>query len=259
MNKFIQIHDKTIHIQWLNYSTFSNDKPVLVFLHEALGSIPQWRTFPSTLCNELKLPGIIIERSGHGQSSPLSSPRKNDYLHQYTEETKACLHELLPPTQAIILIGHSDGGSIALLLGIKPQLNIRGIITMAAHTFVETITLDGIKKAVEAYHQGKLAGLEKYHADKTENLFNAWADTWLSSDFAQWDIREEILSIELPILALQGNGDQYGTEKQMDSIERISSKASTVMLSNCAHHPHIEQEKIVVQQIANWVQNHAID
>lgn len=258
MNKTLHIGTDLISIQWVNYECIHDDKPILIFLHEALGSIIQWKTFPQTLCTNLQLAGLIIERTGHGNSSGLTGERTTTYLHQYAEETLEVIKACLPSDKRFILVGHSDGGSIALILGAKKLKFLQAVITMAAHTFVEEETLAGIQPAIEAYDAGKLDGLKRIHGEKTETLFFAWANTWLHPDFKNWDIRAEIQSISVPILAIQGILDQYGTEKQVDSIVEISPKNKGIMLPNCGHHPHLEKPIETVSFIEQWLLENVI-
>lgn len=253
MEKVIRIQSKEINIQWMNHALVSESKPILIFLHEALGSIIQWKSFPQDLCQSLNLPGIVIERSGHGKSSPLVGERDRNYLHQYADETIDVLLEVLNPNQKIILVGHSDGGSIALILGNKQLKNLQAIVTMAAHTFVEPETLAGIHPAIEAFKSGKLNGLYKIHEDKTETLFYAWANTWLSPDFKSWDIRDEIQGFKQPVLAIQGINDQYGTDEQVNSIVEGYLNRTGKMIPACGHHPHLEKTKEIVDLISEWI------
>lgn len=253
MEKIIRLENKEINIQWINQSLNSDTKPVLVFLHEALGSIIQWKSFPADLCNSLNLPGIVIERSGHGKSSALSGERTIQYLHLYADETQEVLKEVLNPNQKIILIGHSDGGSIALILASRNIKNLQALATMAAHTFVEDETLAGIHPAIEAFKGGKLDGLYRIHGEKTKDLFYAWANTWLNPAFKGWDIRDEIHLFPQPVLAIQGKNDQYGTEEQVNSIVSGHKNRKGVIISGCGHHPHLEKQEEVIKAITNWL------
>ncbi|WP_343605153.1 alpha/beta hydrolase [Fluviicola sp.] len=253
MEKIIRLDSKEINIQWLNHGAMNGSRPLLVFLHEALGSIIQWKTFPQDLCTSLNLPGLVIERSGHGKSSALTGERDIRYLHQYADETAEVLREVLSPEQKIVLAGHSDGGSIALILASNQLKNLQAVVTMAAHTFVEEETLTGIHPAIEAFKHGKLNGLYKIHGEKTEALFYAWANTWLSPGFKAWDIRSEIQDFKQPVLAIQGINDQYGTEEQVHSIVKGHSNRSGKMIPACGHHPHLEKSAEMVALISGWI------
>lgn len=252
MEKMIRLESKEINIQWINPSALNGTKPVFVFLHEALGSIIQWKSFPSEICTCFNVPGIVIERSGHGKSSSLMAARDILYLHQYADETLEVLREVLNPAQKYILIGHSDGGSIALILAARNTKNLQAMVTMAAHTFVEDQTLAGIFPAMEAFEAGKLDGLYKIHGEKTKTLFDAWATTWLTPSFKTWDIREEIQFFQIPVLAIQGKDDQYGTEEQVNSIVSNHDNRNGIMIPHCGHHPHLEKKDFVILQIENW-------
>lgn len=253
MEKIIRLESKEINTQWINQGLITGSRPILVFLHEALGSIVQWKSFPSELCNALHLPGLVIERSGHGKSSALTKERDIHYLHEYADETMEVLREILNPNQWIIFVGHSDGGSVALIIAARKAKNILAVATMAAHTFVEDETLAGIHPAIEAFEAGKLDGLYKIHGEKTKPLFYAWANTWLAPGFKHWDIRKEMNSIEVPVLAIQGKDDQYGTEEQVNSIVLNKVNRLGRIIPACGHHPHLERKETVIRELQNWV------
>lgn len=255
MEKIIHLGSREINTQWINPSLLNGTKPVLVFLHEALGSIIQWKSFPAELCKVLNLPGIVIERSGHGKSGYLTEERNSRYLHEYAAETSDLLREVLNRDQQYIIVGHSDGGSIGLIIASHESKNLRALVTMAAHTFVEEETLSGITPAVVAFENGKLDGLYKIHGLKTKTLFYGWANTWLSPNFRSWDIREEIQSFTIPVLAIQGTNDQYGTEEQVNSIVAGHENRKGMMLPSCGHHPHLEKPEETMKAISGWMWN----
>lgn len=232
-----------------------NEKsPCLVFLHEGLGCTAMWKDFPDRLCSMTDCPGLVYDRLGYGKSSPLRRIRTVHYLHDYAlGELPEVLEELIPG-RAFVLIGHSDGGSIGLIFGAEKPSLLRAIITEAAHVFVEPETLRGIEAAAEAYEKGHFSGLFKYHGDKTDALFRAWADTWRSHWFQYWNIEYVLPSIACPLLVLQGSQDQYGTERQVEAIVAHSSgRATPVFVDNCGHAPHQEQQGLVVQILAEYI------
>lgn len=228
--------------QELYYEKITGDerKPYLVFLHEGLGCVSMWKDFPQRLCAALGAPGLTFDRLGYGKSSPLGKPRSVHYMHEYALNELPFVLSRVIPEQDYFLIGHSDGGSIALLHAAEQPAHLRGIITEAAHVFVEPETLAGIRAAVDAYQAGKLRGLEKYHALKTDSIFKAWAETWLSAWFAAWNIEYALPSIRVPALILQGADDQYGTAAQVESIVEKTLGARSALIENCAHAPHAE-------------------
>lgn len=245
----------------LNYEeviplNLKGNSPTLLFIHEALGSIGQWKTFPEVLCEATGLKGIVYERQGHGGSSEFSGSRKVDYLHRYAlEELPAFLDQVLKENERIILVGHSDGGTIALLYASQFPESVDAVITMAAHVINEPETIAGIDPAVKAYETGKLDGLRIYHGDKTEALFYAWADRWRSDSFRNWNICDEIISAIPNYLCIQGADDQYGTEAQLNLIKIALPQAETIMLPGCGHHPHLEQIEKVCRLITDHLSN----
>ncbi len=247
----LQLSYQEIHPQQM-----TNESIVALFIHEALGSIGQWKSFPKELCDSLGIQGIVYERQGHGNSSPLTEKRNEHYLHHYAlEELPAFVNSVIPSTKKILLIGHSDGGTISLLFDHVYPERVAGMITMAAHVINEPETVAGIKPAIVAYQRGKLDGLKKYHGEKTDALFKAWADIWLADEFQNWNITSEIGS-QTPALFIQGKDDHYGTEKQLKLIESNYKNGSSVLLNNCGHHPHLEQKDRIISAISSFFSNH---
>jgi pimeloyl-ACP methyl ester carboxylesterase len=255
MEKRIRLSHHSVNVQFLGSAHGQTPKPVLIFLHEALGSIVQWKQFPMELCERTGLPGIVIERQGHGKSDSLAGKRTAAYLHDYTYELQEVLSELLPLNTPVILVGHSDGGTIALLFaGLFPK-NVKAIVTMAAHVFVEPETIAGIGPAVTAYEDGKLDGLKRIHGDKTNDLFYAWADTWKAAFFRNWDIREELKGIGCPALILQGVSDQYGTAAQVQGIAAALTDTQVLLIKDCGHHPHLEKMSEVLSATEGFIRS----
>lgn len=252
MEKRIRLLDYSVNVQFILPGLLEKGT-VCVFLHEALGSIPQWKQYPQSVCRALQLPGLVIERRGHGQSDPLTEPRLPSYLHDYTQELHDILLEVFPINTRFILIGHSDGASIALLYAAQFPVSVKAVISMAAHTFVEEETIAGIPPAVAAYEQGKLDGLKRIHGEKTAALFYAWSTIWQSPEFRSWNIIEDVKSIQCPVLALQGSNDQYGTEKQVDSISKNVTDVTTVIIRDCGHHPHLEKPTEILELTCNFL------
>ena len=191
---------------------------------------------------------------GYGKSSPLNRLRTVHYLHRYAlEELPDFLQKVIPDTP-FILIGHSDGGSISLIFGAEQPSFLKGIITEAAHVFVEPETIAGIRIAKRAWNQGKLTGLSKYHGDKTESIFKAWSATWLKGWFKHWNIEYLLPSIEVPLLVIQGGDDPYGSIDQVSSITSGSSGyARHRLIANGGHCPHIAAQPLVLQLMADFI------
>jgi pimeloyl-ACP methyl ester carboxylesterase len=156
-----------------------------------------------------------------------------------------------------IIIGHSDGGSIAIIHAGSFPKNIVGIVTIAAHLFLEEISLQGIREAVKMFEQGTLRDLlYKYHKDNTESMFNGWAGTWLKPEFRQWDIVNFLSGIKVPFLAIQGDKDQYGSYAQLEGIKKHVKDARIELISNCGHIPHLQQKEKVLEMISEFIKCH---
>ncbi|MTI09510.1 alpha/beta fold hydrolase [Curvivirga aplysinae] len=245
-----------IAIRWYLPNTWNDasSKEDIVLLHEALGCIGMWRDFPHKLAYATGRRVMAYDREGYGGSSPLRQERNPDYLHQYGQEECPEVLEKAGITNPI-LFGHSDGGSIALLYAAK--FNPKAIITEAGHVFVEDITVKGIAEAKFVWaHTDLEKRLAKYHGEKTATLFDAWAVTWLSYDFMRWNIEEEIQSITCPTLILQGAEDEYGSEKQVESIlTHITGPTKACMIPNCRHIPHLQQQEEVLNQCVTFLKS----
>lgn len=252
--KIFDFESYSLAVEPVYAESVRDENIILVFLHEALGSIAQWKSFPQNLCNELKLNGITYERQGHGSSSELTETRGLDYLHNYAWiELPALLNKLISIDKKIILVGHSDGASIALLYAAKFPRQVIGIVSMAAHLIVEKQTIAGLLPAMKAYESGKLDALKKYHGEKTDALFYAWALTWDLPEYRDWTMCKEIETINQPILAMQGMEDQYGTFQQLELIEKhVLGEVELEFIKNCKHHPHLEQPIFVIERISKW-------
>jgi pimeloyl-ACP methyl ester carboxylesterase len=214
-------------------------KPTLVFLHEGLGCTAMWHDFPEKVVKHTGLGAIIYDRDGYGRSAADPRPRDHRYLHVEAETVLPRLLDRLRVERAI-LIGHSDGGSIALLAAAACPERMAGIVTEAAHVFVEPITLNGIRATVASYEARNLEQrLARYHGPKARALFEAWSKTWLSDAFRQWNIEDCLGQIQCPALVMQGREDPYGSERQVQVIvDGIGRRASPMLIRACGHAPH---------------------
>jgi pimeloyl-ACP methyl ester carboxylesterase len=227
----------------------------IIFLHEGLGCIDMWKDYPETVCNRLEMQGLIYDRAGYGKSKGDLTTRTSNYLNEGADELFKLIYNLKIETKKIILYGHSDGGSIALIFGAKYPNLIHSIITEAAHVFVEQITLNGIKPAEKAFKEGKLNGLKKYHGDKFKDVFYAWVNIWNHPSFLNWNIESELQNIICPQLIIQGVNDQYGTFKQIESIKHHTKGNTTIFTpEECGHAPFKERRKEVMAKIVSFIQ-----
>jgi len=242
--------------EFIHYELIDGDntKPYLVFLHEGLGCAEMWKNFPEKLCKQTGSPGLIYDRIGYGKSSPITDTRTIDYLHEYAKkELPLILNEVIPNTP-FILVGHSDGASISLIYGAQDPAYLLAIISEAAHVMVESETCKGIEVANKAWDEKKLEGLYQYHGDKTAQTFKAWAITWLQPWFRSWNIENLLPCIEVPILVLQGENDQYASHAQVRSIEKYSGgEVCAYIIKNSAHSPHSEAKNNVLLLMSNFI------
>ena len=240
----------------LNYRLISskNANATIIFLHEGLGCVEMWKNYPDLVCEKLNCNGVVYDRAGYGKSDGSLKNRQVDYLHLASKELHDFILKLNLQSQNIILYGHSDGGSIALIYaGLYPN-SCLAVVTEAAHVFVEEVTLNGIKPAVNAFENGKLNGLKKYHGNKFEEVFYAWVNIWNHPTFLDWNIEQEIRSIQCPQLIIQGKDDQYGTLKQVESITQNTTGKTTIFTpENCGHAPFKEKQDEVLNQVELFI------
>jgi pimeloyl-ACP methyl ester carboxylesterase len=228
--------------------------PVLVFLHEGLGCIELWRDFPSAIAQATGCDALMYDRWGHGKSDPLELPRPLNYVQN---EALISLPQVLKicAVNDAVLVGHSDGGSIALLFAAEYPEAVCGIITEAAHVFVEEVTLEGIRQAVSTYETTNLKErLARYHGDNTELIFTGWHEAWLSPEFINWNIEQYLPGIRCPVLVIQGEDDEYGTESQVEAIAtQVSGPSKSLLIPNCAHIPHQQARELVERAMTRFV------
>ena len=235
--------------------------PLLLFLHEGLGSVALWRDFPERLCQRLGASGLVYSRPGYGRSTPRPAEQRwqPDFMHRQAREVLPKLIEALGLTgrqQPLWLVGHSDGGSIALLHAAAFPDTLAGAIVLAPHLFVEDISVRSIAEAKIAYEQGDLrAKLARYHED-VDSAFYGWNDIWLDPAFRDWNIEAEVAKIHCPVLAVQGVDDQYGTMAQIDRIQAQVANAQLLKLDACGHSPHKDQPEKVIDACTGFVAAH---
>ena len=217
--------------------------PTLVFLHEGLGSVALWKRFPGEVAAATGCPALVYSRYGYGKSDKLTEARRVDYMHR---EALDVLPEVLERLEIEdpVLIGHSDGASIALIHAGSGKWPVRGVVAMAPHVFVEDVTVASIAKAGETFRTTDLPErLGRYH-DDVVSTFRGWNDIWLHPDFLRWNIEACLAGVRCPVLLIQGEDDQYGTVAQVEAIARqVSGPVETLMLPDCAHSPHQSVQK----------------
>ncbi len=234
--------------------TVAKDRPLIVFLHDSLGCIELWRDFPAKLGEATNCNVLIYDRQGYGKSEPFDgTPRQLDYMEKEADVLNLLLTEL--GIDDAIMFGHSDGGSISLIAAAKYPQHIKGIITEGAHIFVEDISLNGIHEAINEYNTTNLKQrLEKYHGDKTEAVFWAWAGTWLKEEFHSWSIENFLPEVTCPVLVIQGENDEFGSIEQVNGIvNQVSGEASKLVIPSGGHNPHKEVPEMVVEHCSMFI------
>jgi pimeloyl-ACP methyl ester carboxylesterase len=227
--------------------------PPIVMLHEGLGSVSLWKDFPQRLAAATQRRVLVYSRYGYGRSDPLTEPRRVDYMHVEALETLPQLLEALEIRDPVLL-GHSDGGSIALIHAARAHRPVSAVIALAPHVFVETYGLASIREARQAYldETDLREKLARRHAD-VESAFWGWNDIWLHSDFVRWNIEAMLPDIDCPVLCIQGLDDPYGTMEQLDRIGRGVRDFRRLELAECGHSPHRDQPEAVLNATAEFL------
>jgi len=248
-----------IEHQWLGARDAA--LPLIVFLHEGLGSLSMWKDFPERLCAAARCRGLVYSRPGYGRSTPRDAEEAwgVDFLHRQA-------HEVLPALLAALgidarrhppwLFGHSDGGSIALLYAARHIDRLAGAIVVAPHILVEDLSVTSIAKAREAYLETDLRERLSRHHEDPDSAFWGWNDIWLHPPFKQWSIEQEIEAIRCPLLAVQGLDDEYGTLEQIRGIARRLPQTRLLELAQCGHSAHRDQPDRLIAATAAFIVQH---
>jgi pimeloyl-ACP methyl ester carboxylesterase len=245
-----------IEHQWLAREREAS--PLIVFLHEGLGSLSMWKDFPQRLCDAAACRGLVYSRPGYGRSTPREAEEAwgLDFMHRQAHEVLPALLQALridaaaePPW----LFGHSDGGSIALLHAAHFPGQVAGAIVVAPHIVVEDLSVRSIDAARQAYLETDLRErLARYH-DDPDSAFWGWNRIWLHPPFRDWSIEAEIESIGCPLLAVQGVDDEYGTLEQIRGIARRLPQAQLLELAECGHSPQRDQAERLIAASADFI------
>jgi len=232
--------------------------PLIVFLHEGLGSLSMWRDFPQRLCVATGCRGLVYSRPGYGRSTPRAAQEAwgLDFMHRQAREVLPALLAALGidgQTDPPWLFGHSDGGSIALLYAAQFPDRVAGSIVLAPHIKVEDLSVASIAKAREAYLATDLRERLAHHHQDPDSAFWGWNDIWLHPPFRQWSIEDEITAIRCPLLAMQGTDDEYGTFEQIRGIARRVPQTQLLELANCGHSPQRDQPERVIAATSQFI------
>jgi len=254
-------------------------RPTMVFLHEGLGSVSMWSSregsWPQSVCDAAGAPGIVFSRRGYGRSDAVADVRgagrlPPDYMHR---EAFGVLPALLRALgiERPLLVGHSDGGTIALLRAIvqgerqsqstdlQAAPPVAAVMVMAPHIMVEDLSIHSIERARQAYLHGDLRQRLARHHDDTDSAFWGWNQAWLSPAFRSWSIEARLHHIKVPVLAVQGHDDEYGTLEQIRGIARRVPHTELLELPACGHWPHRDQAQALMTAVAAFVHKHSVD
>ena len=260
-----------IEYAWLDAAPA--DAPVMVFLHEGLGSLAMWRDYPAQLCAAARCRGLVYSRPGYGQSQPLPHPWGADFMHVQAYEVLPALLTALglapleisartpqdagagpaPASAPLILFGHSDGASIALLFAARYPAWPAAVVAVAPHLFVEDKTLSAIA-ALQAplLQQPLLARLARHHRHPA-TVFTAWSQVWLAPEFAAWSIADTIATLRCPVLGVQGVDDEYGTMHQIHALRDLAGPTRLLDLADCGHSPHRDQPDALTTGVCDFL------
>ena len=250
--KDIVVAGRRIEAEW--HGAPSDQAPTFVLLHEGLGCVGMWRDFPQKLAARTNCGVLVYSRPGYGKSEPPQMPRPLSYMH---DEALDVLPQVLDQAgvRKCILLGHSDGASIAAIYaGGRQDFRVRGLVLMAPHFFVEDISIKSIAEAKEAFEKGDLRErLKRFHGDNVDVAFRSWNESWLAPAFRDWRIDEHLAYIRVPILIIQGAADQYGTPAQLALAEQETyCPVETLLLDDCRHSPHVDQPAKTLAAIAEF-------
>lgn len=242
-----------IEYQWLNPHLAT--RPLLVFLHEGLGSVSMWRGFPQAQCDAAQVRGLVFSRPGYGRSTPRAEDEHwaADFMHRQAHEVLPALFAALQVSAPPFLLGHSDGGSIALLYAARFPGSVAGLIAMAPHIRVEDVSISSIRATRAAFLGSDLPERLARHHEDVESAFWGWNDIWLAPDFGDWSIEAELSRIRCPVLAIQGTDDEYGTLEQVRGIARRVPGTRLLELADCGHSPHRDQPAAVLAAVRDFI------
>lgn len=249
------IAGRPVRVEYAWVGAARADAPVLVFLHEGLGSLAMWKDYPAALCSAAGTRGLVFSREGYGRSTPRPEGERwpVDFMHRQAHDVLPALLAHLAVREWPWLFGHSDGGSIALLYASEYPDRVAGVIAVAPHIFVEDVSVRSIGAAREAYGATDLrARLARYHTDP-DSAFWGWNDVWLDPAFRSWNIETALPAIRCPVLAVQGEDDEYGTMDQIERIARLAPDVELVRLADCRHSPHRDQPEAVLEALVRFV------
>jgi pimeloyl-ACP methyl ester carboxylesterase len=255
---YCTINGHNIHYKIIPAGTEESRLPWLIFLHEGLGSIAQWKDFPEEMSGRLQLPALVYDRYGHGKSDGLKEKRSSDFLKIAAQKELPALLEALKIQSPLLLIGHSDGANVALHFAAEFPQRTLAVVSEAAHVMLEDVSRSGIRNTEKLFQETNFRDyLARYHDQHTDNMFYGWAHTWLHEIEDGWSMQDDLSRITCPVLAIQGEDDEYGSFAQLAYIKQHCTGATELLfIPDCGHNPHFQQREAVVNNIAEFIRKH---
>lgn len=256
----IPLRGRTVRIELEWVGRDDGCAPLVVFLHEGLGSVAMWHDWPARLCDAAGYRGLVYSRYGYGRSTPRPHDEHwaPDFMHLEADALVHLLHAAdvdgtrRPPW----LVGHSDGGSIALIHAARYPARVAGVVAIAPHIMVEDLSIASIERARTAWETTDLAArLGRYHADP-RSAFGGWNGAWLAPEFRAWSITAMLARLRCPVLAVQGSADEYGTLAQIEGIAREAPQTELRVLEGCGHSPHRDAPQVLARAITGFISRH---
>lgn len=258
---FARLHWDQRNIR-LEYTFVGVDNPVaplIVFLHEGLGSLHLWKDFPNRLCAATRCRGLVYSRPGYGQSTPYPANEfwGTDFMHRQAYEVLPALLTKLGidgSRDRVFLFGHSDGASIAMLYASRYADLVNGLIVVAPHIVVEAVTVKSIKRLKKTYATGDLKFKFSAHHVDADTTFSGWSQVWLDHAFRSWSIESELHKIQSPLLIVQGTKDEYGTVDQVSRIIQKLPNSEYLEIPDCGHAPHRTHPNVLLNCSTQFIQ-----
>lgn len=250
---YLTVRQHRLHYQWAG--GFRPGRETVVFLHDGLGAIGSWRDLPGQIGAALGMNALVYDRYGYGRSDPRAR-----FPYAFMNREVPTLGDLLRRLglERVHLVGHSDGGSISLLFASRHPERVGSVVTEAAHTFVEDRTREGIQALLDAQAAGNPPGwLFKLHGPRAGALLRAWGRGWLSERHHQWNIFDALPGVRAPLLVVQGDTDEFGTEEQVRSIRERVPHAETWLVKRCGHTPHSQAGEAFARRVVAFLRRHA--
>ncbi len=254
---YIKINGYNINYKIINEDLISQGRTLLVFFHEGLGSILQWKSFPDLLSNKMNMPALVYDRIGYGNSDFWTDREiKSKFLHNEALNIFPAIIKELKITNDIVLFGHSDGGTIALIHASNPLPQVKAAIIEAPHVFLEEFSLNGIRNARKILDNEKIIRLmDRYQQGRAAELIDKWTVHWLKANTDDWDAVGILKRISIPLLLMQGDKDDFGTFAQIDNVANsvLSEIVEVHKIDDCGHIPHLQKQEIIMEFASEFI------